>query len=187
MYLHLMMLTPVLPSWLGRQPHFARAPLIHVYHRRHDGTQDVCHALWDDHQPRTSGTTAVLKSVQRYAPRPVCCCRETWTAVAIGGEKIQRLSRSPLCDGSAYRGRLLGRHRRRSVRLPPLPSSRTPDRLVMSSQQMALLYYEFFAANGVVVHTHNPAFEFGPTTGVFMVFFRGTNGTHHRLRLSLLV
>jgi len=174
-YLYLVMLTPVLPSWFGRQPHFPRAPLIHVYHRRHDGTQDVRHALRDDHRPRTSaGTTIVLKSVQ--APR-----------VAVG--KHGRQSLLAACNCSDLAGRLcvtdqlteLGFLVDTGADLCVYPRYRLPERRTQTS-------YELFAANGAVVHTHNPAFGFRSTTGVFMVFCRrGPNGTHHRLRLSLLL
>jgi hypothetical protein len=72
------------------------------------------------------GITAVLKSVQRGAPRPVCGRRETRKAVASGVEQLQQLSQPPVCDGSAYKGELLGRHRRRSLSTP-FPTSRTLD------------------------------------------------------------
>ena len=46
------------------------SPLVRFHHCRHDGTQEVRHALRESHQPLTSaGTTAVLKSAQRDAPR----------------------------------------------------------------------------------------------------------------------
>ena len=77
--------------------------------------------------PDIAGNTAVLKSMERDAPRPVCGSRETWKAVARGGEQLQQLSQPPLCDGSAHKDELLGRHRHRSLRLTPFPSSRTPD------------------------------------------------------------
>jgi hypothetical protein len=100
--------------------------------------------------------------------------------VANGGEQLQQLNQPPLCDGSAYKGKLLGRHRRRSLRLPPFPSLRTPDTdyLVICSKWHYCQY----------LRLHNPAFGFGPTMGVFMAVCRcGRNGTHHRLRLPLLL
>jgi hypothetical protein len=75
----------------------------------------------------SAGTTSVLKSVKRDALRPVRGSRETWMAVASGSEQLQQLSQKPACDGSAHKDKLLGRHRRRSLRLPPIPSSRTPE------------------------------------------------------------
>jgi len=100
-------------SWLGKSRHFPRTPLIRVHHRRHDGTQEVRHTLRDGHQPLISaGTTAVLKSVERDAPRPVRGVRETRKAVASGGKQLQQLNQPPLCDGSAHKDEFLGRHRR---------------------------------------------------------------------------
>jgi hypothetical protein len=79
-------------------------PLVRVRLRRHDGTQNARHTLRDGHRPLTTvGTTAVLKSVQRDAPRPVCDSRETRKAVASGGEQLQQLCQPPLCDGSVYK------------------------------------------------------------------------------------
>ena len=98
---------------------------------------DIC-----NYDPWSAGNTTVLKSAQRDAPRPVCGSRETWTAVASGGERLQQLSQPPQCNRSAHKDKLLGRYRRRSLRLPPFPTSRTRGRRpVMScSHQMALPY-----------------------------------------------
>jgi hypothetical protein len=52
--------------------------------------------------------------------------RKTRTAVASGGEQLQQITQPPLCDSSVHKDELLGRHRRRSLCLPPFPSSR-PD------------------------------------------------------------
>jgi hypothetical protein len=104
------------------------APLAHVHHRRHDGTKDVRHSLRDGHQPLTSaGNTAVLKSLQRHAPRPVRGSRETRKAVAGGGEQLQQLSQPTLFDGSVHKDEFLGRHQQRSLCLPTFQTSRTPD------------------------------------------------------------
>ena len=98
---------------------------------RHDGTQDVRHCPRDGHQPFTSSTTSLFKSVQIDAPRPVRGSRETWMAVASDGEQLLQLGQRTLCDGSAHKIKLLGRHRRRSLRWPTFIASRTPDTVLV--------------------------------------------------------
>jgi hypothetical protein len=95
--------------------------------------------------PRSLKRRAVLKSAQRDALRPVRSSRETWTAVARGGEQLLQRSQPPLCDGSAHRDKLFGRYRRRSLRLPPF---RLRERRTQTS-------YELFTSNDTIVRTYD--------------------------------
>jgi len=132
-------------SWLGKSRQFTRALLVRVHHRRHDDTQDVRHDLRDVHQLLTSAASkAVLKSVQRDAPRPVRGTRETRKAVASGGEQLQQLNQPPLCDGSSHEDSFLVDT---GGDLCVYRRSRLRERRAQSS-------YELFGTIGTTVHTY---------------------------------
>ena len=152
-------------------------PLVRVHHRRHDGMQDICHALQDSHQSlTTAGTTTVLKSVQRAALWPLCGSRETWMAVASGSEQ---LNNSASCLFGMDQYTKISFLVDTGTNLCVYPHSHLPECWTQTS-------YELFAANGTTIH--NPAFGFGPMTGVFMAFCHCRhNRTHHRFGLSLLL
>ena len=87
--------------------------------------------------------------------------REIRPVVASIGEQLRRLSQPPLCDRQAHKAAILGRQRRRSVRVPPFPTLENQSYrwTTRCSQPMD---------NVTDLRLHRPVSGFGPTMGVFL-------------------